>query len=81
MNKKTLMRTFLLGGYPHRRGISRISYLTDLSVSSLSIKTEALHFYIYIYIHFEAWFARDIMIHTLAIGNINYHTCVLKCQR
>ena len=79
------MRTFLLGGNPHQRGISRIPYLTDLFASSLSIITDALYFYIYI--HLEAWFAKDIMIHTLAmiltlaIGNINCHTCVLKCQR
>jgi hypothetical protein len=97
------MRTFLLGGHPHQREISRIPYLTNLSVSSLSkpkhYTSIYIYIYIYIYTHLEAWFARDIMIHTLAMiyilamiltlamihtlamGNINCHTCVLKCQR
>ena len=78
------MRTFLLGGHSHQRGISRISYLTDLFAHFLS-KIKTLH--LYIYIHSEAWFARDAkihtlaMIHTLVMGNINCHTCVLKCQK
>ncbi len=63
------MRTFLLGDHPHQREISRIPYLTDLSASFFISKLK--HYtYIYIYIHSEAWFARDIMILTLTMIHI-----------
>ena len=42
------MRTFLLGGHPHWKGISRIFYLSDLSTSSLYQKMKHCT-YIYIY--------------------------------
>ena len=61
------MGIFLLGDHLHQRKIYRIPYLIDLSAS---FSISKLKHYTFIYIHSEAWFARDIMILTLAMIHI-----------